>query len=195
MKYIKQGCNWIAGYFFSLKTMLHRRSGEILDFLWFFFIAIILGQLGALLAIADSWWKTGEIVSAIQQQAESATLITFSTALLASSAYFIVREYNRNKIILRRTAKSILVLLAALVGMIGTVIAFQLTVFKEFSRDEQVTLHWIIYLASISLSFLFWLMDEFEQPATVFTDELKENAVALQSSSKAISTTSDGTKL
>jgi hypothetical protein len=173
---------------------IRRIKFSLLDFFWFLFIAIVLGQLGSLFAIFDYWWSTKCLIEGIDQHAKTGNLIAFSTGLLASSGYFLVREYNRKREINNRTIKSILILLAVLFGVAGTLVLVKLTQIAAVD-DAHMRVHWFVYLASIIVSVCLWFVDEAEQPGSAFVNEINENSSSMTESASQKTQTSAGMKI
>lgn len=89
-------------------------------FLWFLFVGLILGQLGTIIVVFNGWWAGGDLLPLIEAQAVQGNFVLFSTALLASSAYFLIREYLYKDAVEGRSLKAFILLLAVILMLLGT---------------------------------------------------------------------------
>lgn len=166
-------------------------SKNLISLGWFLFIAVLLGQLGPILSIFNAWWDGKDGLEELQRQALQGNFIIFATSLLASSSFFLVREYGKKKEITNKHKKSTLLLFAAILGLLDAVIALKLLQSPTFTSCTQEALHWLAYSASILTSINFWKLEEDESGMTVLT-EINENTDKITQDSAQKSSTSDG---
>lgn len=166
-------------------------SQNLVSLGWFLFIAVLLGQLGPVLSTFNAWWDGKDGLGELNRQAQQGNFIIFATSLLASSAFFLAREYDKKKEIANKHKKSKLFLIAASLGLLNAVIALKLTQNPVFVSYQQESLHWLAYLASILLSISLWKLEEDESGMAVL-NEINESTEKLTQDSAQKSSTSDG---
>lgn len=166
----------------------------LISFCWFFFIAVLLGQLGTVMILFSAWWdKDSTVATALSNQVSSGNFIVFTTALLSSSAYFLVKEYTRGDRIEKSGLKSGLLLLSVVLGLVGTLIAFKLMVSKEDVEPAQLFVHWLVYFASLVLAVALWMLEE-QNSTQKFVKKIAENAEGITLASEQ-SRTNSGVKV
>ncbi|MCJ1887332.1 hypothetical protein LNN38_20895 [Pseudomonas sp. LA21] len=158
---------------------------------WFLFIAVLLGQLGAMLSIFNAWWDGKDALNELNRQAQQGNFIIFATSLLASSAFFLVREYGKKKEISNKHRKSKLLLFAAVLGILDAVISLKLIQSPTFVSCAQEALHWLAYTASILTSVSLWKLEEDESGMAVLK-EINDSTDKLTQDSAKKTSTSDG---
>lgn len=191
-------------------------------FFWFLFVGLILGQLGTIIVVFNGWWSGGELIPLIERQAVQGNFVLFSTALLASSAYFLVREYLYKDSVEGRSFKAFILLLAVVFMLLGTLTvsnvvtatspAVALTagaaavhpspapggfiwsvVAVSFPQGKAV-FHWIVYFFSIFLSLVFWFIDD-RDAAKQFLSQMERRARSLSEVAKKRSNVSGRVKI
>lgn len=158
---------------------------------WFIFIAVLLGQFGPALSIFNAWWDGKDGLSELYRQAQQGTFIIFATSLLASSAFFLVRENGKKKGTPYKHRKSKLLLLAAILGILDALISMKLIQTPIFISCTQEILHWLAYAASILTSVSLWKLEEDESGMEVL-NEINESTDKLTQDSAQKTSTSDG---
>ncbi|MFC2974479.1 hypothetical protein ACFOJE_19985 [Azotobacter bryophylli] len=177
-----------------IKIWLDQHKTRLISLGWFIFIIVIFGQLGPTLAILHSLWQGNGAAASISTQAASGNFIVFSTAMLASSSYFMVREYIKRKEIGNRELKSSLLLVTAITILLGVFIAFELTQNPAFAYRENAIFHWSIYTFSILLSTILWTVEENESASAV-VKTWENNAKRMTSESEKNTSTINGMKI
>lgn len=177
-----------------IKNWLEKNTTRLISFGWFIFIIIIFGQLGPALAILHSLWQGHGVSASINAQAINGNFIVFSTAMLASSSYFMVREYIKHKEIGNRKIKSSLLLMTAITILLGVFIAFELTQKPAFVYERNVIFHWLVYAFSILLSITLWIVEEDESADAVIKD-LSNNSKRMTEDSNNNTSTNNGVKI
>lgn len=157
-----------------------------LNFVWYVSIAILFGQLSAIITLSSIAWKGGDVAAAINAQVANGNFLTFSVTLLASSGYFMIREFHSQQEIKARLLKSPLILISTLLLFAGTWISNDLT---NQSRTEitsqQNTFHWIIYTGCIIASILWWSIEEWQGTVGDLQDEINSNSANATEKSKS----------
>ncbi|MCQ4280090.1 hypothetical protein NA643_13430 [Pseudomonas stutzeri] len=172
-----------------IKSALSSKS--LLSLGWFLFIAVLLGQLGPILSIFNAWWDGKDALSELNRQARQGNFIIFAPSLLATSAYFLIRDYAQKNQISNKHRKLKLLLVAAALGLIDSVIALKLIQNPVFVSCAQEAFHWLAFLASILTSISFWRLEE-EESGIVVINEINENTEQLTHDSAQKTSTSDG---
>lgn len=161
---------------------------------WFLLIAIVMGQLGVLVSLANRAWSAGCICDAIYEQMVSGNFLTFSTAFLASSIYFLIREYAQGEPISNTVKKSTFLLMAVSLGMVAVVFTYLMITDHSTMGVAKRLLHWLIYISSIMLGLKFWNM-EYEESGRRVTQQLQDDADNLTKDAQNKNAASDGTEL
>lgn len=161
---------------------------------WFLFIVIFLGQLGPILTTFNSWWDGKPLLNEILNQAKQGNFLLFTTTLLASSSYFIIKEYTNGSEIKNRERKSRNLLYAALLGITSAIIAFKLIQLPNFNGCIQAILHWTVYLLSILTSINLWTI-ETEETAAGEVKKWDKNSEIITELSSSSESTSSGLKI
>lgn len=161
---------------------------------WFLFIVIFLGQLGPILTAFNAWWDGKTLTTEIINQASQGNFLLFTTALLASSSYFIVKEYINGTEIKNRAKKSRTLLYAAILGFASAITAFKLIQNPIFSGCLQFIVHWLIYALSILTSINLWNI-ETEESAKAEVQRWGKNSEKITQLSSSSDSTSSGLKI
>lgn len=157
----------------------------ILNFLWFVFITMFMGQLGVVLAAGWAFWNDQSVFEAIRLQADAGNLLTFSLALLAGSVYFMVKEFHDGNGFKFAYLKSPLLLISILVGFGGALISASLTISTEQRMtDIQWFWHWILYFLCVILSVFWWTLEIRQDALRKHNQEIKSQADDLTNKSK-----------
>lgn len=158
----------------------------LLNFLWFLFIVVFVGQLGPILVIASEIWSGGCLLEALDKRASNGEFILCSTAILAGATYFIVKEYNSiHELRSGRERKSIVVLMAIFFCLWGVVLAATLLMQRSFAADLQRLIHWTVYCCSILLAFVLWVIEYEAGNAQEVIRQMKESSDDLTERSSA----------
>jgi hypothetical protein len=107
--------------------------------LWYIFIAICVGQAPIIYNVTQAFLKTGTIESTITTQTINGNFLNFSIALLASSCYHIIHEYNSDQKINSRKSKSLIALIVIVC------IALSLAILQSFNPTATETTTWQTY--------------------------------------------------
>ncbi|MGE6193111.1 hypothetical protein ACQKCL_19000 [Stutzerimonas stutzeri] len=161
---------------------------------WFLFIVIFLGQLGPILTAFNAWWDGKILTTEIINQASQGNFLLFTTALLASSSYFIIKEYINGTEIKNRAKKSRTLLYAAILGFTSAITAFKLIQNPVFSGCLQLIVHWLIYALSILTSINLWNI-ETEESAKAEVQKWGKNSEKITQLSSSSDSTSSGLKI
>ncbi len=161
---------------------------------WFLFIVIFLGQLGPILTAFNAWWDGKILTTEIINQASQGNFLLFTTALLASSSYFIIKEYINGTEIKNRAKKSRTLLYAAILGFTSDITAFKLIQNPVFSGCLQLIVHWLIYALSILTSINLWNI-ETEESAKAEVQKWGKNSEKITQLSSSSDSTSSGLKI
>lgn len=157
-------------------------SQNALDFAWYVAVVLVAGQLGVALRLMDGQWSNEPLEAVLREQATSGQFMTFASALLASSAYFVVREYNSSTGGIRfKGWKSLLILLSLVLGMLCIWLVVKLSTATEQPMDWQLRLHWLAYTASIVLALAWRWLEESNGSALRETEEWKQGSAELTS--------------
>lgn len=182
------------GLIAKLKKRLSGSSSRAILFLWFFAIAFVGGQLAVLLALLESIWADSSCIAVIAAQAANGNFITFSTALLVSSLYFLLKEYLRGKID-QPKKKMLLALVAIGLILLGAWVAGKLADPPIRPLDgTRFVIHWAVYFLSTMLSFYLWVLEDTESTPKI-AQELADVAGAITADSSAKDQTSTGLKV
>lgn len=168
---------------------------SVLNFLWYLFVIVLMGQLGPLMVSFSEFWRTGVFYVSIDKSAANGELILCSTAILASGIYFLVKEYNsRKKEIVWRSFKSVMLLWSSILGLTSIFVSYQLLSQHAFSSDLQTDIHWAVYWASLVTATVLWLMEELEAKAKTEVEQLK-NASSTMTAAAMANTSVEGVKI
>lgn len=174
-------------------------------FFWFIFVAMVLGQLGSIIIIFNGWWSGKGFLELLSVQAASGSLVVYSTALLTSSSYFLIREYLYKDTIESRPIKAITLLVAVVFVLLGTLIASNsltgsgasissAAVSADAAADRQNLFHWFVYSCSIVISLVFWFLDD-RDSARIFIAKLETRSRAMATKASRNKTTSNGVRI
>lgn len=171
--------------YLKMKIFAKFRFKHFLNFIWYIFIMLFVGQLGVVLLIGVAFWQNTNILDTIIQQANSGNFLTFAVALLAGSCYFMIREFHDKEGIKRPYFKSPLLLLSIAAGFTGALLSASLTKSPAISMTEsQNFLHWLLYGICILLSLIWWMIEEFQGSVKDLADEMNNNSKAITEKSK-----------
>lgn len=125
---------------------------------------------------------------------QSGNFLTFSTAALASSVYFLVPEYIREGKISNSKEKSILLLWSAALGLAGIVVAFLLIAMPVQLTIGKSVIHWAIYILSLCVTYRLWGI-EYQESGARIPELLDAAADDMTSKAAGRSATDDGVAL
>lgn len=148
----------------KLKNRLPSKT-TLIDTCWYFFIIIVVGQLGPLIVYATAVWNGTSVVEKIQESAGKAELLTCATAILAAGVFFLVKEYNSAEKIGDREIKSLALLWSAVLGLMYVLATVQLLAKNGFSSPLQSWIHWVLYGLTMITAWGLWLLEESQEPA------------------------------
>lgn len=166
----------------------------IIDTCWYFFIIIIVGQLGPLIVYAAALWNNQPVLSKIQESAGKAELLTCATAILAAGVFFLVKEYNSAEKIRNREVKSLALLWSAVLGLMCVLATVQLLAKNGFTTPLQSWIHWILYTLAMVTAWGLWLLEESQEPAAAEIKAIAKEADKLTVNAEQ-TTTSTGIKI
>jgi hypothetical protein len=171
---------------FTVDVAPKRIRQIVLDFVWYVFIMIVVGQLGVVLAIGIAFWDDKPIWDAIVNQANSGNLLTFAVALIAGSGYFVVKEFHGETGVKRAHLKSPLLLMSIAVGLAGALVSATLTKAPPDGAMTQIQLlwHWVLYCLCIVLSTCWWMLEEGQGSVTDLGDDVNSNSRGMAKKSK-----------
>jgi amino acid transporter len=157
----------IAAWMSQMRKIKLRLPGKttMIDTCWYFFIIIVVGQLGPLIVYATAVWNGTPVVEKIQESAGKAELLTCATAILAAGVFFLIREYNSAEKIRDREIKSLALLWAAVLGLLCVLATVQLLAKNGFTSPLQSWIHWVLYGLTMATAWGFWLLEESQEPA------------------------------
>ena len=172
---------------FTIDITPKRIRQVVLDFAWYIFIMIVVGQLGVVLAIGIAFWDEKPVWNAIIDQANSGNLLTFAVALIAGSGYFVIKEFHGDTGVKRAHLKSPLLLISIAVGLAGALVSASLTKTPPGGAmtPTQLFWHWVLYSLCIMLSIFWWILEEGQGSVTDLGDDVKSNSRGMAKKSKA----------
>lgn len=167
----------MVGWFSVRKEAAGGAGNLALNFMWFLFVVVIVGQMGPILVVASAFWGGEGVFDEIDRRAGNGELILCSTAILVGATYFIVKEYSSNSVLAAgRGHKSWAVLLAIIFSLWGVVLASGLLLDPGFKAGAQRAIHWFVYACSLLLSFFLWFIEYSDAPATQEVNEYDSRA-------------------
>jgi hypothetical protein len=181
-------------YSSAIKKNVFRRPVVWLDGVWYIFIIVFLGQLGPIIGYLSAFWFGKSVLGAIEESAGRAELISCATAILAGGTFFLVKEYNSSQEIKERKAKSVLILISAILGLACIGITAQLLAQNGLSSTSQKITHWIFYVGALVMAFVLWVFEEWQGTAAGALKEIEHDAKDLTVKSKHLSEV-DGMKV
>lgn len=164
--------------------LIKKNSRFFLDVIWYVFIILFLGQLGPIIGYAVAFWDGQDIIAEINKSAGKADLITCATAILAGGTFFLVKEYNSSDQINKRGIKSLLILLASIIGLGCIGIAAKLLAKNGFSTETQEYLHWTFYTLAVVMAFVLWVFEEMQGTAKQAIEKVADDSNKLTEQSK-----------
>lgn len=171
----------VAALIFSDKSVvfLKKYNEPILNFIWFFFIAIIIGQLGMLTPLLEALWNGAPVLAALDKQVAQGNFMIFAISILSSGGLFIVNEYHKKskagQEITFPTRKSFLILSASLLMLMAIQCSHLISQKSGNPLSAfQNKVHWIIYGLSLVLAFFLWLVSEWQGSIMRINQEAEE---------------------
>jgi hypothetical protein len=179
---------WISKF----RVWSRTHAAAHVEFSWYVFIAIIFGQFGAFFGVIKALWTGEDLGDVLAAQAAAGNFLTFSVALVTSSAFFFVRDYIRGRAPAdNRTGRSFWLLVAAIVAVASTLVIFLLSQTTQPLTDAQLRFHWILYAASLVIAFRFWAFERVDDLKTEMDAEVEEMTKKSRSAKK----TNSGVKI
>ncbi len=159
---------------------------------WFIFIIFFIGQFGPISEAFKLIWEGKNWFSALDKASEKGALITCSTAILASSIIFLVKEYTLAKNNsndnpsdeekAKIAKKSLSMLLTTIIGLFGIIFSTYLISGGVLENGFQKAFHWIVYILSLVLSLLWFKTENEEIFASAFNKQIIQSSDNLNKS-------------
>lgn len=170
--------------------------------LWFIFIIFFIGQFGPISEAFILIWNGENWLSAFDKASSKGSLITCSTAILASSIIFLIKEYtlaknnnNENTSSDEKSKiarKSLSMLLTSIIGLFGIIFSTYLISGGKLDSNYQKLFHWIIYGTSLLLAILWFRIENEEIYANAFNKKLIETSDLLNQDKRQAPSKSGG---
>lgn len=166
------------------------------NLVWYIVITLIIGQAPVVYTIAASIFTETEIALTLTQLLNSGSFLTFSIAVLASSCFHFIHEYNgSNKIDLRKSKSLMLLIAVALIVTSAVLIKFVTAPPDQISETTK-TWHWWIYSISIFFALGLWIFYEIFPPQrSTIRDKIDEKSQRNSNKAKSLAATPEGIDL
>jgi len=168
----------------------------ITNLAWYIVITFIIGQAPVAYTITASILTEAELAPIITQLLNSGAFLTFSIAILASSCFHFIHEYNgSNKIDLRKSKSVMLLIALGLIAISATLIKFVTAPLDQVSETAK-TWHWWVYSISTLFALVLWVFFEIFPPQrSTIRDEIDEKSQKNLDKAKSLAATPEGIDL